>query len=337
MADENGTPIERAGPSVSQGNEAISENVNASQPLINAMMMPWFMGVPWIPKFNGDPSKMRFSEWNGQVQAMLRAQGLNEEQKIDFIFGALEGEAKREIRLLDKTKRATGAAILKELGKLYGQVTPVAQLRAQFFKCHQQEGETAAAYILRLRELFSVWRDHEPNGSAQDEMTIRDQLVLGLRPSTVQQELQRQVRRNPTMSFSEVCSEARALEAEQRLESACAARVSVPPPQQVPVAPSLSEWRETVRAELKKEMKDQISVLTETLKDEIKRQLSPQSAPEEYRHPPTRGRVQERRYTPSPRRQQQFEWDQQGQPICRGCGQAGHIQRRCPHERRSLN
>lgn len=51
------------------------------------------MGVPWIPRFNGDSSKMSFSEWSGQVQAMLRAQGLNEEQKIDFIYGALEGEA----------------------------------------------------------------------------------------------------------------------------------------------------------------------------------------------------------------------------------------------------
>ena len=337
MADDNERQPEIAEPSVSQENAIRSENVNANQPLINAMMMPWFMGVPWIPKFNGDQSKMRFSEWNGQVRAMLRAQGLNEEQKTDFIFGALEGEAKREIRLLDPTKRATSSAILQELQKLYGQVTPVAQLRAHFFKCHQQEGETAAAYILRLRELFSIWREHEPNGSAQDEMTIRDQLVLGLRPSTIQQELQRQVRRNPRLSFSEVCSEARALEAEQRMESACAARVSVPPPQQTSVAPSLDEWRETVRAELRKEMKDQISVLTETLKDEIKRQLSPQNAPDEHRRPTARGRVQEGRYTPSPRRQQQFEWDQQGQPICRGCGQSGHIQRRCPHERRPLN
>lgn len=85
--------------------------MSASQPVINAMMMPWFMGVPWIPKFNGDQAKISFSEWNGQVQAMLRAQGLNEEQKIDFIFGALEG---------DPTKRLTSTAILHELKRLYG-------------------------------------------------------------------------------------------------------------------------------------------------------------------------------------------------------------------------
>lgn len=332
MADENEVQPEGAGHSAS--------HTSASQPVINAMMMPWFMGVPWIPKFNGDQSKMSFSEWKGQVQAMSRAQGLNEEQKIDFIFGALQGEAKREMRLLDPTKRSTSTAILHELKNIYGRVIPVAQLRAKVFKCHQQEGETAAAYILRLRELFSIWREHEPAGSAQDETTVRDQLVLGLRPGLVQQELQRQMLRNPTMSFSEVSSEARALEAELKMEFACASRVSVPQPQQALATPCPEEWRETVRAELRKEMRDQLNVLkealTETLTEEIKCQLSPQTNPV-HRDvtPPQRGRVQRGLYTPSPRHQS-FEWDQQGQPICRGCGKAGHIQRRCP-ERSQLN
>ena len=229
------------GRSVSQGNGAQLENNLAGQPVINAMMMPWFMGVLWIPKFNGDPIKMNFSEWKGQVQAMLRAQGLDEEQKIDFIFGALEDEAKKEIWLLDPTKRLTSAAMLQELDKLYGQVIPVAQLRAKYFKCHQQEEEVVVVYILRPRELFATWREHEPTGSAQDEMTIRDQLVLGLKPGTVQQEPQCQVRRNPTVSFGEVCKEAKALEAELKMESACASSVSVSQPQQAITTSSLEE------------------------------------------------------------------------------------------------
>ncbi|KAE8296865.1 hypothetical protein D5F01_LYC05635 [Larimichthys crocea] len=147
--------------------------------------------------------------------------------------------------LLDPIKRSTSTAILHELKKIYGQVIPVAQLRAKFFKCHQQEDETAAAYILRLRELFSTWREHEPAGSAQDETTVRDQLVLGLRPGLVQQELQRQVRRNPTMSFGAVSSELRALEAELKMEFACASRVSVPQPRQALATPCPEDWKET--------------------------------------------------------------------------------------------
>ena len=146
------------------------------------------------------------------------------------MFGALEGDAKREMRLLDPNKLSSSVAILQELKRLYGRVTPVAQLRAQYFKCYQQEEETAASFLLRLRELFHQWEEVEPAGSAQDERTIRDQLVLGLRPGMVQQEVQRQVRRNPTMSFREVSGEVKALETELRMESACASRVSVPQP-----------------------------------------------------------------------------------------------------------
>ena len=101
-------------------------------------------------------------------------------------------------------------------------------------------------------------------------MTIRDQLVLGLRPGVVQQELQRQVRRTPTLTFTEVCSEVKALEAELKMEPVCASRISVPQPNPSMVAPSLEEWRETVRAELRQEFTDQFSVLKETLTDEIK-------------------------------------------------------------------
>ncbi|KAF3838362.1 hypothetical protein F7725_010130, partial [Dissostichus mawsoni] len=197
------------------------------------------------------------------------------------------------MRLLDPDQLSSSIAILQELKRLYGRVTPVAQLRAQFFKCYQQEEETAASFLLRLRELFHQWEEVEPAGSAQDERTIRDQLVLGLRPGMVQQELQRQVRRNPTMSFREVSGEVKALETELRMESACASRVSVPQPRPAMAPSSLEEWRETVRTELRKEMKDQLSIITETLTEEIRRQLSPQNAPRLY---PTPNRLAQGRH-----------------------------------------
>lgn len=168
-------------------------------------------------------------------------------------------------------------------------------------------------------------------------MTIRDQLVLGLRPSVVQQELQRQVRRMPTLTFTEVCSEVKALEAELKMEPVCASRISVPQPNPSMVAPSLEEWRETVRAELRQEFTDQFSVLKETLTDEIKRQFSSQTMVR--RDPPLspRGAVREGHYTTSPRRHHTLEWDDRGKPICRGCGKAGHIQRYCQQGRRQFN
>lgn len=60
--------------------------------------MPWFLGAALVPKFNGDPVK--FPEWRTQVEVMLRAQGLSLQQQADFVLGALEGEAKKELQLV---------------------------------------------------------------------------------------------------------------------------------------------------------------------------------------------------------------------------------------------
>lgn len=107
-----------------------------------------------------------------------------------FILGALEGKAKREMLLFEETKWSSSTTLLQELKKVYGKTTSLAQLRVQFFQCRQKEEERVGAFILRLRELFSKWREGEPGGSAQDENTARDQLVLGLNPGPIQHEIQ---------------------------------------------------------------------------------------------------------------------------------------------------
>ncbi|KAJ8359212.1 hypothetical protein SKAU_G00157370 [Synaphobranchus kaupii] len=46
------------------------------------------MCVPWVPKFSGEEGTVKFGEWQVQVQAMLRAQALTEEQHADFVLGS---------------------------------------------------------------------------------------------------------------------------------------------------------------------------------------------------------------------------------------------------------
>uniref|UniRef100_A0A8C6WFB9 Paraneoplastic antigen Ma-like C-terminal domain-containing protein n=1 Tax=Neogobius melanostomus TaxID=47308 RepID=A0A8C6WFB9_9GOBI len=214
---------------------------------INTMVMPWFMGVPWVPKFSGECDQVKFGEWVWQIEAMLRAQGLSDQQRADFVIGALEGSARREILLLESNLRTTAAQILFHLKDLYGKRTSLAQLRVNFFKCQQQEGESVGAFILRLRELFSRWRAEEPGGSAQDEITARDQLILGLRAGPIQQELQRLVRRDPDLTFPRVCNEARALEGDYAgSEQAWTSRV------QTPIASThkpndMHDWKENLK------------------------------------------------------------------------------------------
>lgn len=138
------------------------------------MVMPWFMAAPWCPKFKGAGGTNSFGEWRIQVQAILRAQRLSAPQQVDFIMNALEGDAKREVLLMELVEEASATDIFKQLETLYGDKTSLAQIRVRFFKCRQGAEEGPGAFTLRLRELFARWRKEEPTGSARGEYTLRD-------------------------------------------------------------------------------------------------------------------------------------------------------------------
>lgn len=218
---------------------------------------------------------------------------------------------------------------------LYGKETSLAQLRVQFFKYRQQEEESMSSFILSLRELFNRWWEWEPEGSVQDKNTARDQLILGLEAGAVQRELQRLVRREPTLSFSEACREAQALEGEYvGEEQAWTSRVKAPTLTHCNSG-QMSDWTEKFKAEIRHEMQEQLSVLGRTLVEEIRQHLQPSK---HYPHPDSdtffRG---QRRCSPPSNHSPAFQWDEEGRPICKVCNQPGHIQRCCPTKNQPVN
>ena len=136
-----------------------AQQSNANVPITAQFVMPWFMGAAWIPKFSGEKGK--FTEWRVQMEAMLRAQGLSQQQQADFVLGALEGDAKRELQLTNPRDKDKGQKVLDLLGRLYAKPVTKAQLRASFFNCRQRTDENVNAFILRLRELFSRWQERK--------------------------------------------------------------------------------------------------------------------------------------------------------------------------------
>lgn len=128
MADENDQGEIVAGPS-----NAIA---------VPTMAMPWFMALLFIPNFLGNGGDIKFGAWVEQMESILRAQGLDAQQKVDFVLWGLDGVAKRQVMLLDAEKRGSSRAILDELKKLYGQPCSLVHTRVQFFQCRQKEGES---------------------------------------------------------------------------------------------------------------------------------------------------------------------------------------------------
>ncbi|KAK7883852.1 hypothetical protein WMY93_026975 [Mugilogobius chulae] len=273
-------------------------------------MMPWFMGAAWIPKFCGEQAK--FGEWRAQVEAMLRAQGLSQQQQADFVLGALEGDAKRELMLVRASDKDTSVKVLDLLQTLYAKPATKAQSRMNFFNCKQRTDESINAFILRLREVFSRWQERDQDGTEDSDDLLLDQLMVGLRKGQVKQELSRQMRRRDDMAFEAACKEARALELEfqEDDEALVAHRVTTYPPPK-PAAVNAEQIKDQIHSELKtellgeikKEIKEQITSLSAAIVEDIRTQLfnrdqSP-ARPPQFR--------QQRPNTPS------YRWDEQAE------------------------
>lgn len=303
----------------------------ARLPQSNPVTMPWFMCTPWVPKFSAEEGGARFGEWHVQMEAILRAQGLAERQQLDFIMSALDGRAKREAMLLTEAQRSSPATLWAALKDRFGALTPAAEARSRFFDCTQRD-ESVQEYLLRSRELFSRWRRAEPEGSAKDEATIKDQFIRNLREGEIKRELKTLLRRRPNATFQEVSDEAEALDRESRSKDCRVCHAAIPPlAAAAPTMADLEKWKETMRAELQQEVKEQMATLTETLVREIRQSTSQSEAPPPSRYKP-KGEVMHGQYRPNSNRPQ-FQWDRQGRPICLECGQSGHIQRYCPTSR----
>lgn len=291
--------------------------------------MPWFMGAAFIPKFNGDKSK--YLEWRAQVEAMIRAQGLNDLQEVDFVLTALEGEAKQEVQLLSTGDRNTGRKILDFLQELYSKPATKAQLRSNFYNCRQRADENVKAFILRLREMFSKWSEHEAGVMGDRDNLLLDQFLIGLRKGPVRQELNRLMRRENNFTFTIACREAQALEQEleEEGEDVVSQRIRTNVSNLNTDHDQLkgqlrAELKEEIMGEMKKEIIEQIKTLSATLLEEVRTQLSSPTP------------IQNRTQTPPARQprsaQSPYQWDSQGRPICQHCGAAGHIRHRCPRK-----
>lgn len=292
------------------------EEPQASGPL----MMPFLMGAPWVSKFDG-VGTVKLGEWKTQIKYMLSVQRLSEHQQVQFVMGFLDGDARREVLALEERDRDTTRKIFDLLAGLYGDITPIAALRAQFFNCRQEPRQSLRSFALHLRELFCRLKSRDETGLEEGDILLRDQFVMGLRDGPIRQELRKQVRRTPILSFEAVKAEALALEHECQEPwepSACmSAGVGSSSPR------SASDWKAEFRKEIMREVQEQMSRLSKTLLDELRGNQHP---PREDRRPEGGWRGRRTSLPPT----NGFKWDPQGRPICNRCGEVGHISRKCP-------
>lgn len=298
-----------------------------------SQFMPVFMGSPWAQKFGGQGSDVNFEDWVSQIEYLVSVQRLSEPQQIQFILGSLEGEAKREVLAVGEASRNTTKKIFELLSSLYGDNTPVAALRAKFFNCRQGPKQTVRSFCLHLRELFSRLRSRGDSGLGDTDTLLRDQFIMGLRDGPIRQQLKLQLRRDPRLTFEAVRKEALALEADkidQDDPPACMAVTGTGP---AAVSPA-TDWKQQLRAEILKEVKEQMVEFSKTIRDELLNRPAPVARLSRERSYSEGPANDHRPHTRTANSSTRFQWDAQGRPICTKCGEAGHIGRYC-HPRRA--
>lgn len=293
-------------------------------------VMPVFVGAPWGPKFRGPNSDVSLKDWTAQTKYLADLQGLTEPQRLQFLLGSLEGEARREVLAAAEAKRNTSKAVLDYLKELYGDKTPTANLRAQFFNCRQAPRQSIRAFALQLRELLARLKNREDHGLGEEDTLMRDQFLLGLRDGPIRQCLKSQLRRTATLTYEDLRKEALELELDQQETDEPPASVAASCTC-APAPPAASDWKRELHMEIMKDVKEQMAELSKTLLEEMRR-----NRPSLL--PPPRGRsysegTKERR--PTRPNGPRFQWDDEGRPICNRCGAVGHMSRDCTARRPS--
>lgn len=177
-----------------------------------------------------------------------------------------------------------------------------------------------------MRELFRRLQRRSPEGALVEDQ-LKEQLLMGMEDGPMLRALKTYARRNPAGTFAELHQEALSLEVEYgqaRYETACAA---VSQHEASNVRSHRPDWRAELKREILEEVKGQIRELTQ----EMMRELRPLNlaAPVHHASPQQQAR-------PVPRRrdhQSINRWDPEGRPICRNCQQPGHVARNCRENR----
>lgn len=111
------------------GGTALDKEIFTKYP---KMMMPVFPGAPWVPKFIGIGSELKYGDWKEQMQGLLEAQEVPEAKKVKILMGALGGDAKREIGFLADGDRDKANKIFEHLDTRYAGEIPLPVLRSHF-------------------------------------------------------------------------------------------------------------------------------------------------------------------------------------------------------------
>lgn len=255
-------------------------------------------------------------EFVAEVERLVRARSMSEDEQVDFIMSLLEGSALEEIKMRTVTASLGPGKMLQVLVEVFGEKRSVPQLWRIFYGRKQKDSETIREYSHVLSQLFgSVQRRLAKERCEQN--VLRDQFVEGIRDTSLRKALKRIVREKPQMTFLEVREEA-TLWAEEEDKPFVSKTVAT---SVVDVCTDSQVSGVTVRER---------EAGTVTLQDVVKAMESQGKALEKLTEAVTSLALGSSRKGVQSTAKERPKYTDDGKPICFRCRGEGHIAKDCP-------
>lgn len=155
-----------------------------------------------MSKFDGNQD--RLEDWVQEAKSVISNMGLTGKGASEFLISHLEGDAKREVRVLTTAQRAKPESVLTLLGNQFGERLTASQLISEFHGRKRQKGETSREFSYALLELLDRAVTADPTLHDNKDRLLRDRFIDGIEDHKLYISLGDRVERQPDLGFQDL-------------------------------------------------------------------------------------------------------------------------------------
>ena len=155
-----------------------------------------------MSKFDGSRDKL--DDWIQEAKSTIANMGLKGKDASEFLITHLEGEAKREVKVLTTEERSNPEEVLSLIEKQFGERYTQSQLISEFHGRKRCKGESLREFSHALMELLDRAVKGDPLAIADKDKTLRDRFVDGIDDHRLHIALSDRVEREPDIKFKDL-------------------------------------------------------------------------------------------------------------------------------------
>lgn len=155
-----------------------------------------------MSKFDG--SQDRLEDWIQEAKSVISNMGLTGKGASEFLISHLEGDAKREVRVLTTAQRADPEFLLKLIENQFGERLTPSQLISEFHGRKRHKGETLREFSYALLELLDRAVVADPALNGDKDRLLRDRFIDGIEDHRLYIALSDRVERQADVGFQDL-------------------------------------------------------------------------------------------------------------------------------------